>query len=806
MLSLVVPVLAGAAVPDRSVGVRASERLVIPLRDGWRFRLGDDAAWAGQALDVSAWETVTIPHDWSILGAVDAKAASGAPGGFVSTGMGWYRRTFTLPASARGRRVFAEFDGVFMNSAVWINGVQVGSHPYGYSSFSYDLTARVKVGGAANVLAVRVDNSLQPASRWYTGSGIYRPVRLVVMDQTHFDRNGIFITCPEVNSALAKVQIESRVSSMSLPDSEKNWGRVGENRRSKTLRVRSTLFAPDGSTVAATEADLAVTDFSRSSLVQNLDVPTPQLWSAATPALYTLGSELLMDGRVVDAVRTTVGLRRVVYTPEQGMRVNGRPEQLKGVCLHQDAGPLGVAFLAGAWELRLRQLKAMGCNAVRTSHHPFAPEFLDLCDRLGVYVLNEAFDEWRVGHDLAATEDAWGKSGILYGYHRLFDAWWRIDLGAMILRDRNHPCVVMYSIGNEIPDQRVAGGLETLKELQELCHRLDPTRPVTMGNDWHQLAERNGLFDAIDIAGYNYIDRVAPTELYAAIKREHPRWMLLGTETYYYPKCWNSVRDNPCVIGEFLWVGYDYLGESQGWPVRGWDGGMIDIASFEKPVYYHRLAMWSDVPMAYLVVNTGEPPRNAWDPPHVRHHWNWQGAAAPVDVEVYSNCDEIELLLNGRSLGRRAVDKNEYRACWKVPFAAGTLEAVAYRNGAAAAKSLLRTAGKPAALAVEALTAPAAVGSEVITNLRVSVVDAAGVCVPEARDRVTFTVAGPARIRATAAGDLTDHEPYPSASRAAFQGRCLAVIQATGDNGGVTVTAAAPGLQPATVRLTAAKP
>jgi beta-galactosidase len=773
-------------------------RQVIPLRDGWRFQPGDDQAWAAPSCDTASWQTVAVPHDWSILGPVDAKAPAGAAGGFVTTGLGWYRHTFTLPETMRGRRVFVEFDGVFMNSAVWINGIQVGTHAYGYTTFSYDVTPHLRFGTAPNVLAVRVDNSLQPGSRWYTGSGIYRPVRLVITEAVHFDRQGIAVTYPEVSAVQARVKVESRISAMALPGSKTAWPEIVARRQSKTVRVRSRLLAPNGDQAATVESELTVQDFQRKSLDQELQVTAPKLWSATTPALYTLVSELFMDGRMVDALRTPIGIRSVVYTSGHGMRVNGKLEQLKGVCLHQDAGPLGVAFVAGAWEIRLRQLKAMGCNAIRTSHHPFAPDFLALCARLGIYVLDEAFDEWRVGHDLTATEDAWGKQGILYGYHRLFDTDWRQTLRSMIMQDRNHPCVVMYSIGNEVPDQRVAEGLETLKELQAFCHQLDPTRPVTMGNDGHVQAEQYGMFDAIDIAGYNYIDRLAPQEQYVAVKKAHPQRKLLGTETYYHAKGWTVIRDNPDVIGEFLWVGYDYLGESFGWPSRGWDYGMIDIASNEKPIYYHRQAMWSEAPVAFIAVHAGEKPSNDWDPPHVGHHWNWQHVATPLTIEVYSNGDEVDLLLNGQSLGRRPVDANLYSANWTVPFAPGKLEAIAYRGGQLIARSPLQTAGVPAKLHLEAVTA----SSGDIANIRTAILDAAGVVVPEAQNKVTFTVTGPGFIRATASGNLDNHEPYPSATRTASQGRCLAIVQTTRSRyDGITVTATTPGLPPVTLTL-----
>lgn len=777
----------------------AGPRQEIPLRDSWKFKAGDNAAWSAKDENDSTWEPVTLPHDWNIVGKVSRNAPTGGSGGFVEAGTAWYRRTFTLPENVAGRRVFIEFDGAFMNTSVWINGFQLGTHPYGYTPFSYDLTPHLKAG-EPNLLAVRVDNSLQPASRWYTGSGIYRPVRLVVTSQVHFDRNGIFATFPEVGPARATVRVESQIRLMAFPDSEKNWSKAAEKRLTKTLLVRSTLLSPAGEKVATQETDLAAQDYSYASLTQDLAVPNPRLWSAETPELYTLQSELLFEGQVIDAVRTPLGIRSLAYT-ESGLHVNGRPVQLKGVCLHQDLGPLGVAFYPGAWELRLRQLKAMGCNAVRLSHHPFATEFLDLCDRLGLYVMDESFDEWQAGHDLGFTEDAWGKQGVQYGYHRLFADGWRRDVKAMVLQARNHPSVVLYSIGNEIPDQRTLDGVETLKELQDFVHGLDATRPVTMGNDWHASAEANGFFDAIDIAGYNYVNRVEPKNQYAAILKRHPKRRLVGTETYYDVKGWVNIRDNPAVIGEFLWVGYDYLGESPGWPLRGWNKGMIDIGSFEKPIFYHRQAMWSAEPMVFIAVDTGEKPGDAWTPPRRRSHWNWADAKAPLKIEVYSNAENVELLLNGRSLGVQPVNPDEYLARFEVPFAPGVLEAIAHRDGKIVARSQVRTAGEAKSLAVEVAKPQFAYAAPDVVNLRVAIMDANGTVLPEAKDMVSFSVEGEARLLATASGDLTDHEPYPFATRRAFQGRCLAVLKPTGAPGAITVTVSAAGLTPAAIKI-----
>lgn len=716
---------------------RAAERQVISMNDGWKFKLGDGCNYSQIDFDDSSWRTLSVPHDWSIEGKYDKTEKSGPQGGYMPCGIGWYRKEFSVDKGMTNKRFFIRFDGVYMKSQVWINNTMVGEYPNGYNTFEYDITPFIKPG-ETNLLAVKVDNSLQPSSRWYTGSGIYRDVNLVVTDQLHFTHDGVFVTTKQVSPSEATLNIDYKIINHRYPETVFAWtdntshyvwindGRKDQkkpnNRIQKECQLTSTLYDSNGMIVATVQTKHLIGDFTDNEMSQKLQVPQPLLWSDKTPHMYRLVSTVGYDGKVIDQVSSPVGIRDIHFSVENGMTVNGEPVKIKGVCLHQNVGCFGAAIPTEIWRQRLMDLKTMGCNAVRLSHYPFAPAFYDLCDSLGLYVSNEIFDEWNRGQEWDFSETSFGK--MAYSYHLYFDQWADTDLRKMIRRDRNHPCVIMYMLGNEIPNQRIKG-LEIARKLMSVCKEEDPTRPVTAACDFFVGANVYGFMDVFDIAGYNYIDRIHKDDLYLSEHKKYPNRILLGTETYHNTRNHVSVRDNKSVIGEFVWVGYDYLGEIY-WPdYRGWNEGIFDIAGFPKSEYFLRKSYWSEEPVVYPAVADG-PSRNFdWSPRNVKGCWNWEMAKdSLLDIYVYSNCDEVELSLNGKSLGRKPVDKNLYFASWKHPFKSGKLMATGYNKGKKVVDYTIKSAADPAKIGYVIKS-----GSSPIKRVEVSVRDKKGVLV-----------------------------------------------------------------------------
>src|SRR5664280_2707401 len=682
-------------------------RDIIPFDTGWRFYLGDDPAARQPGFDDASWRTLDVPHDWSVELPVNRPPDGERNGGYFSHGIGWYRKSFTLP-SATGKQVVIEFDGVYMNSEVWINGQFLGRRPSGFIGFRYDLTQFLKTNGSPNVLAVRVDDSLEPALRWYAGSGIYRHVRLLTTDFTHFRLDGgIPITTPQITAEQATVETKYIIDVHFFSEEARqawlrdNWNAKPEKRE---VVLRSSVLAPDGSVIASTESKLTLDSMQPGqSATQSVTVPKPRLWSDKTPVLYKLRSSLVLGDRTLDETTTTFGIRKLEFDPDRGLSVNGKPTKLKGVCIHQDAGSFGNAVPIEVWAYRFGLLKEMGCNAIRPSHHPFAPEFYDLCDQMGFYVFDEAFDEWTRDWPYNYTENTRGKSK--YGYHLYCHQWHETDLRDMLHRDRNHPSVVLYSIGNEIPDQFNANGWKLAKELVAVCHEEDPTRPVTSACDQSYVSSRNGFMDTLDLAGYNYIDRLYGTNTYIPERARFPHRLCLGTETSPGIHYWLGVRDHDYVIGDFIWTGIDYLGEAGRFPRRGSSSGFIDIAGGKKPGFYQRAAYWRDDPVLQILVLTGEKPDNARRGPPLFIKWNWP-ANTQLTVRAVANCDEVELFLNNQTLGRHAVSRNVYATEWSVPYASGVVSAVGYRAGKPVATNELRTTGAPARLQITPLPSP----------------------------------------------------------------------------------------------------
>ncbi len=769
-----------------------SPREIIPLDGGWRFRLGDDPAARLPDFDDTSWRTLDLPHDWSIEGPVNPPPDGEGNGGYFSHGIGWYRKSFMLPPTA-GRKVVIEFDGVYMNSEVWINGQLLGRRPYGFIGFRYDLTQFLKTNASLNVLAVRVDDSAEPSLRWYAGSGIYRHVRLITTSYTHFRLDGgISVTTPEISPEQATVQATYIIDAHFFTDDERlAWAKDVWKARPKNREVllRSSVLTPDGAVVASTESRLTLDNMHPGQrATQRLTVPKPRLWSDRTPELYRLRSTLTLDGQALDETTTTFGIRKLEFDPDRGLFVNSKPVKLKGVCLHQDAGSFGNAVPTAVWTLRLASLKEMGCNAVRTSHHPFAPEFYDLCDQLGFYVFDEAFDEWTRDWPYNFTENPGGKAK--YGYHLYFEQWHDTDLRAMLRRDRNHPSVILYSIGNEIPNQLEPDGAKLARELITICHEEDPTRPATSACDQSHVSSRNGFMDTLDIAGYNYIDRLYGTNTYVPERARFPHRLCLGTETGSALHYWLGVRDHDYVIGEFIWTGIDYLGEAGRFPSRGNGSGFIDIAGGRKPGFYQRAAYWRDDPVLQILVFNAQNSDNSRRGRSSLSKWNWP-ADSQLTVRAAANCDEVELFLNDRSLGRHAISRDVYASDWSVAYAPGVLSAIGYRAGQQVAAQKLATTGAAARFQIAPISLPI---SSDIACYEITVVDDAGLTVQDATPAVSVRVEGAARLIGLDTADLSYDGLFKTDTRKAYQGRLLATVQRTTPTGQIRLTATAPGM------------
>jgi beta-galactosidase len=746
-------------------------RVVTTFDTDWRFLQQDAPAAAQAAFDDAKWQPVTVPHDWSIAGPYDQAAPTGRGGGYLPAGVGWYRKRFVLPETDRARRVVVEFDGVMANSEVWLNGVKLGQRPYGYSSFRYDLTGHLNYGnGQANVLAVRADNSVQPASRYYTGAGIYRHVRLLSLAPAHFGEGGVFVTTSDSNNEGAKVSIKADVLNQSAT--------AGEYVLQTTITYGSRRYGPfeAKSTVAAGKsAELSLPASINRSLVR---------WSPENPALYKAVTTLRQGTTVLDEVSTLFGVREAKFDAATGFSLNEKPLKIKGVCLHHDAGALGAAVPLAAWERRLSLLKEVGVNAIRTAHNPVAPEFLDLCDRMGFLVLDETFDTWTAA-----------KNHGEQGYNRFFTEWWAADTRAMVLRDRNHPSIVLYSVGNEVHDNlNNPEGFQKYKQQQDLIHQLDPTRPVTMAlfRPGQSKVYENGFAEIMDVVGQNYREN----ELVAAHQAK-PARKVIGTENTHALSAWLALRDNPFMAGQFLWTGFDYLGEAD-WPETTNNQGLFDRTGGWRPLAYQRQSWWSDKPVVHVVRRE----ENAGAGPWVA---NW----TPTDfdtyddakVQVYSNCDEVELFLNGKSLGTKPKPADDSPRAWDVTFAKGTLRAVARNKGQEVATDELRTAGAPARIVLSTSTPRLGTTWDDVAYVTARVVDASGVLCPNADPQLTFSVAGPGTLAAVDNGNVASHELYQASQRKAYQGQCVAIVKAQGPSGRLTLKAAAPGLTEGTITL-----
>lgn len=795
LLSLGLCDVAGGLLPNNSM---QQPRVTLSFDADWRF-LKADAPGADQPnFDDSAWRRLDVPHDWSIEGPFSQTNATGPGGGFLPAGIGWYRKHFALPAEYAAHRVFIEFDGVMANSDVWINGYHLGHRPYGYVSFGYELTSYLKFGAATNVLAVRVDNSGQPASRWYTGAGIYRHVRLVVTRPVHIDRWGVFILTPEVSPDRATVEVRATVVNKTAQPYKVTVSNYVSLSGATDARGRAQLYIGGA-------APRSIPAGACAELIARVIVEKPRLWDVTQPNMYRLTTRVFGESaagkgpgpELVDEVITPFGIRQFEFRSDTGFWLNGKNVKIKGVCLHHDGGAFGAAVPLGIWERRLRKLRELGVNAVRTAHNPPAPEFLDLCDRLGFLVMNEFFDCWTMGKNP-------------HDYHLHFAQWSMIDVRDTVRRDRNHPCVILWSIGNEIRDtQQPEIAIPIARGLVKVCHQNDPTRPVTQALFRPNVSGdyTNGLADSLDVVGTNYRDN----ELLAA-QRAKPWWKIIGTEQRHDRQTWLWLRDNPSHSGQFLWTGVDYLGEAWRWPIVAAGSGLLDRTGSARPLAYQRQSWWSDKPMVYAARRVAPERRMDVDPGFVPLlptrflFGDWTPAnLAPheEEVEVYSNCDEVELFLNGRSLGVQRLPYDDAPRAWKVRFEPGMLKAVARNNRRVVATHALRTAGAQVRIRLDADQRRLSPAWDDVCVVTAEVVDSNGVLVPSATNLISFTVTGPGVIAAVDNADNTSHEPFQASSRRAYLGRCVAFVKATAPRGRILVTATAPGLKPCAVSIQA---
>ncbi|TAK93101.1 MAG: glycoside hydrolase family 2 protein [Verrucomicrobia bacterium] len=776
-LSLLVTVLCGV------VSATASARVTISFDADWRFLKADAPGAEQTAFDDSQWRKLDVPHDWSIEGPFAKTNKTGGAGGWAPSGVGWYRKHFTLPTEQKGKRVYIEFDGVMQNSEVWINGVSLGKRPNGYVSFGYDLTEHVTFGEKKpNVLAVRADTSAQPASRWYSGAGLYRHVRLVIKDPIHIPQWGVFVKTLEANASEAKMQFKTSITNDSGTEAK--------------IQLRLQVLDPAG----IAQRDIT-TDFTIDSRVYSeigLLIEKPQLWSIESPKLYSVVSRILVNGQSIDEQTTWFGIRVAEFKSATGFSLNGKNFKLYGVCLHHDGGAFGAAVPLGIWEDRLKTLRSLGVNAIRTAHNPPAPDFLDLCDRLGFLVMDEFFDCWTVGKNP-------------HDYHLYFEEWSKRDAADTVRRDRNHPSVILYSIGNEIHDTPKPDiAIPIARGLVEVCHENDPTRPVTQAlfrpNVSHDYD--NGLADLLDVVGTNYRDN----ELLAA-QRAKPSRKIIGTEQRHDRETWLNLRDHPSHAGQFLWTGVDYLGETRSWPLVAHASGLLDRTGEVKPRAFERQSWWSEAPMVRIVRRVAPDDKMPTDPGYGGAELHTQvefadwtprnPASHDESVHAYSNCEEVELFLNGKSLGAKPINRDATPRVWKVSYEPGTLKAVARNKDKVIATDELRTAGKAAKIILTTDRPKLSPAWDEVAFVNATVVDENGVVVPRANDLISFELTGPSVIAAVDSADNSSHEPFQANERRAYAGRCQVLVKATSASGEITIAASAPDLAGASVVIEA---
>jgi beta-galactosidase len=756
---------------------------------GWKFHLGDVQDAKDVAFDDAGWRDIQLPHDFSIEQEPEVKG--GGASGFFPGGIGWYRKTFAAPDGYAGKKVYICFDGVYHRSDVWLNGQHLGFRPYGFVSFEYDLTPYLVPGGN-NVLSVRVDHSNSPSARWYSGSGIYRHVRLKALDPVHVDLWGVSVATPRISPEEGLVQLETTIRN--------------DAKGRRQVKLLTEIFSADGKKVGTATQTIVIDPDSADTFKQDIIVKQPVLWDPDSPVLYTVVTKV-KAGPSADEVRTNFGFRTLQWDSNKGFFLNGRNMKLKGVNLHHDGGiAVGSAVPERIWHLRLKRLKDIGCNFIRTSHNPPAPEFLDMCDSIGLLVLDEAFDKWKGGK-----------------YKDYYDEWWKADLQSMLQRDRNHPSIILWSVGNEVDEQKTEEGAERLEMMVDFVHKYEPSRKVTAGM-FPTSHEHNthGFADKTDIAGYNYNEPV-----FAIDRKAYPDRIFLGTENFLYYRggqgtnvyyddrkhFWNDVKENDWIVGWTLWAGIDYIGESNRIDLKGWPTGFLNSSSSEKTIAGLFRAFWKDTPELNLaVLDDGldiDPGSLRWSSPKMIAHWNFpQYGNRLIRVQAFSNCDSVALWVNKTSLGKRALaDYANNTVNWNVPYEKGKLRAVGYKDGKEAVIRELNTAGEPESISLNSVYPSVKADGQDVALIEVSLKDSVGNIVQHVDRKITYSIEG-GTLLGIDNGDLRIREPHRAGSMSTYFGHCLVVVRAGKTAGDIVISAESEGLPAVslTVPAVAVKP
>jgi beta-galactosidase len=769
------------------------------FNSNWKFHKGDVTNGPDINFADNDWRTLNLPHDWGIEGPFSEEWASGT--GFLPAGIGWYRKTFTTPADAKGKKTYVYFEGVYDNSEVWINGHYLGKRPNGFVSFQYDMTPYLKTG--RNVIAVKVDHSHFADSRWYTGSGIYRDVYLITKSPLHIGLWGVNYTTPRVSATQAHVKV--------------NVNLVNES-KSTNVTINCKLVDKAGQTVASASKNIKSATADSSFTDLDMTVKNPQLWSVDKPNLYKVIVSISNAGKQTDQWQGKTGIRTIKFDPDNGFFLNGINMKLKGVCIHDDAGALGVAVPKEVWYRRLKLLKEAGTNAIRMSHNPHAPYFYDLCDELGLMVMDEAYDEWEAG------KNKWVKGRNVStpskdGGNEFFTNWYDKDVRDMVLRDRTHASIIMWSIGNEIDypndpytDPVLSTGRnpqiygrgydathpaaarmgEISKLLAAVVKKYDTTRPVTSALAGVVMSNLTSFPDNLDVVGYNYQEFRYPDD-----HKAYPKRIIYGSENSMALATWNAVDSNAYISGQFLWTGIDYLGEANRFPSRASGPGLMDLAGIPKTEYYFRQSLWSNKPMVYLTTAMPPATANANGPARPtrqgRPTWNY-AAGNTVRVSCVTNCPQAELFLNGQSLGKKQMAQFSNRIMtWDVPYAPGELIVKGYDKNGKTVTNSLKTAGEAYAITAT-IDSPPMDKSSGLAQIIVQVVDKNGVPVYSSTNDIKVEIAGGAKLLGLESGNLNSTEDYKADTRKAVNGRIMAYIQSE-NNSPVNVVFKSPGLQ-----------
>lgn len=773
------------------------------FNENWKFILSNVKDGEQPGLDDSKWRILNLPHDWSVEGVYSPDKASAT--GYLPGGIAWYRKTFTVPETEKGNSTYIYFEGVYNHSEVFVNGHSLGKRPNGYISFMYDLTPYIIYGGD-NLIAVCVDHSLDADSRWYSGSGIYRDVYLVQAAPVHIDLWGVYFKTTKVSDQKADISVETTITNGLQEGTQVN--------------ISNEIIDPaSGKVVAKGSKKLTIGANSKETATQNLSLSFPKRWSLEHPDLYTVKTTVTQKGKVIDQNEQQLGIRELTFDPDKGFALNGIRTKVKGVCIHHDAGCLGSAVPREVWKRRLLTLKEMGCNGIRMTHNPQAPDVYELCDELGILVMDEAFDEWEFAKKKWIK--GWNKGTPGYqGAASYFNEWSDRDLSDMILRDRNHASIMMWSIGNEVDypndpyshpvldhaniNQPVQGGYlpnnpkaERLsaisKRLVSVVHRLDTSRPVTAGLAGVVMSNETEYPGALDITGYNYTEN-----RYAQDHAKYPKRVIFGSENGHSMESWKVVRDTEYIFGQFIWTGIDYLGESGAWPSRGFYSGFLDFGGFLKPRGHFRQALWSAKPVTYL--GTYPLPKrinylstDAWSV------WNYNSGEM-IRVVCYTNASKSRLMLNGKQVGEVInYDDKTGIIYWDIPYQEGKLEVIGMdKDNLEICKYVLQTSGRP--YAITAQTDLARISkNRGLAQVVVQIVDEKGIPVMISEDEVTCTIDGPAVLKGLEASNNTDMGNYSDNVQRVYHGRLLAYIQATGKNGVIKLNFSAPWLKDASV-------